>query len=110
MFMSPDGGMLHYDLDVLQYSPFESFLIPGIILFIIVGLFSWFVSILTIVNHRCFPTLVIVEACILLLWLILEIIMIRTIHWIFVLYGVIAIVLIIMGIKLKKQKALNAGT
>ena len=105
LFVAPDGSLLHYELEWLQYSPFNDYLIPGILLFTFIGLFSLGVSVLTILNHRTFPFFVTLEACILLIWLILEIIMIRSFHWIFIVYGIISIILIVMAMILRRQKA-----
>jgi hypothetical protein len=40
----PDGSILHMPLDILKYSPFSDFLIPGLILFVFIGLFPWAVA------------------------------------------------------------------
>jgi hypothetical protein len=45
LFLSPDGSYLQMPTDVLENSPFPDYLIPGIILFICVGLFPLVVGI-----------------------------------------------------------------
>jgi len=42
--LSPSGQMLNIPLSVLEKSPFGSFLFPGLILFILLGLFPAFVA------------------------------------------------------------------
>ena len=42
--LSPSGQMLHIPLSVLNKSPFGSFLFPGLILFILLGLFPAFIA------------------------------------------------------------------
>ena len=39
MFLSPDGDMIKMSVDMLEHSPFSNFLIPGIVLFLFVGVF-----------------------------------------------------------------------
>ncbi|WP_040207464.1 hypothetical protein [Neobacillus jeddahensis] len=38
LILSPDGSMLHIPLNLLHHSPFNSYLIPGIILFFVLGI------------------------------------------------------------------------
>jgi hypothetical protein len=39
LFLGPDGHLVGFTQDVLEGSPFNSFLIPGIVLFLFVGVF-----------------------------------------------------------------------
>lgn len=39
LIVSPSGKLLHMPMYLLQYTPFQSFLIPGIILFSILGVY-----------------------------------------------------------------------
>jgi hypothetical protein len=40
LFLSPDGSLLGMSMDLLAGSPFGNYLIPGIVLFIFIGVFS----------------------------------------------------------------------
>jgi hypothetical protein len=42
LFLSPDGSLLGMSMDLLAGSPFGNYLIPGIILFLFIGVFSVF--------------------------------------------------------------------
>lgn len=42
LFLSPDGTLMKLPTDLLEGSPFSSYLIPGFILFLFVGVFSVF--------------------------------------------------------------------
>jgi hypothetical protein len=44
LFLSPDGKLLGMSTDLLKGSPFPDYLIPGIILFLFVGVFQSFVA------------------------------------------------------------------
>jgi len=44
LFLSPQGKLLGMSTDLLKGSPFPDFLIPGIILFLFVGVFQTFVA------------------------------------------------------------------
>jgi hypothetical protein len=39
MMISPDGSLMHMPLSVIEGAPFKGFFIPGLILFLFVGLF-----------------------------------------------------------------------
>jgi hypothetical protein len=40
----PDGSLIHMPLSMLQYSPFSSFLIPGLILSLLLGLYPMVIA------------------------------------------------------------------
>ena len=42
LIISPDGAILGMPLDLLKYSPFKNFLVPGIILLAIFGIFPFY--------------------------------------------------------------------
>jgi hypothetical protein len=42
LFVSPEGSLLGMSTDLLDFSPFSSYLIPGIVLFLFIGVFSMF--------------------------------------------------------------------
>jgi len=45
LFLSPDGSYLQMSTDVLKNTPFSNYLIPGIILFVFIGLFPLLVGV-----------------------------------------------------------------
>ncbi|MCQ2009434.1 MAG: hypothetical protein ABF629_08380 [Sporolactobacillus sp.] len=48
LILSPDGTLLHMPLELLKYTAFDSFLIPGIILFSVLGLYPIYIAFLLI--------------------------------------------------------------
>jgi hypothetical protein len=44
LFAAPDGHLLQFPVDQLEGSPFSNYLIPGIVLFTLVGVFPVFVG------------------------------------------------------------------
>lgn len=81
LIFDPSGKLMQMPLSMLRYSPFTNFLIPGIILFTFIGLFSTVTGILALVKNRYYPYLTILQGCILTLWLIVEIIMLRSFYF-----------------------------
>ena len=108
MISKPDGSALAMPLDMLRYSPFTNFLIPGIILFVLNGISSILVSILSILRVKNYHLPVIFQGCVLTGWIIVQLAMIRSIHVLHLSYGLIGIVLIILGLSIKKNLA-NSG-
>ena len=45
LFLAPDGSLMQMSVDALKGTPFSDYLIPGIILFIFMGLYPIFVGI-----------------------------------------------------------------
>lgn len=88
---------------LLQHSPFHSFLIPGIILFSAIGLLGCWVLWLTIKRRPGYGGWVVLQGCVLLGWLITEVIMLRLVMWAHYMYGVFALVLVISGLMLARR-------
>ncbi len=89
LFLVPDGSLLAMEADVLADSPFNSYLIPGIILFLFIGVFPLIVG-LGLVNtswrwlkrinpfrgHYWAWTGALTTGVILLVWIIVETVLI----------------------------------
>jgi hypothetical protein len=88
---------------LLQYSPFHSYLIPGIILFTAIGLLSCWVLWLTLRVHKNFGWWVTLQGCVLLGWLVTEMIMLRLVVWPQILYSLFAGALVLSGVRLTRQ-------
>ena len=97
----PDGSGFGIPLYILKYSPFDDFLIPGIILFVMNGVLSFVVLAMLIKKKRKYPWYVIGEGAILFGWIFIQVIMIRAVGVLHIIFGSIGILLIICGWKLK---------
>ncbi len=101
------GGNFLWSPELLEGTPFNDFLIPGIVLLIVNGLLPIFVAVLTIANTKNFPWWVIVQGILLIGWLTAEILFSRDLfspQMHYPSYSV-AILLILIGLILsKKQK------
>ena len=74
LISDPSGAKFQWSLDLLKGTPFKNFLIPGIILFIMNGILPVIISILIIVKAKYYEWLIIIQGCILIVWLSAEII------------------------------------
>jgi hypothetical protein len=97
LIVHPDGSSLQMSLDWLQYSPFSDYMIPGIILFIVNGLFGIFVFGTILFRHRLYPWFVIAQGMILSGWIIIQMLMVRSVVGIQLLFGSIGLLLILLG-------------
>lgn len=99
----PDGSSLQMPLSVLQYSPFRDFFIPGMILFMVNGLFSFLVIVLMILNYRNYPWFVMAQGALLTGWIVIQVILVRGIHPLHLIFGTTGILLLAAGLLLKKR-------
>ena len=100
MLLLPEGEPLTMPQSLLRHSPFHSYLIPGIILLVANGLLSLWVLWLTVRRHSGYDWWVAAQGCVLLGWLIVEVVMLKLVGWPHYFYGAVAVVLVGAGIAL----------
>jgi hypothetical protein len=103
----PSGKGLGMTTDYLRFSPFDSFLIPGIILFCFIGVFSTISAIMAIKRKRLYPVFTLVEGCMLNGWIIVQVILLRDFNWLHFSFLTVGLLLIFFGRKLMKRQRLN---
>ena len=102
LIYDPSGEFLQLPIELIESSPFSNFMIPGIVLFTVNGLFNLFVGILGIRKNIFFPSLTIVCGLLLTAWLTIQIIIIKDFYPPAHLpYFLIGIMMIFLGIKLR---------
>lgn len=96
LFMiDPSGVLMGTPLDMLKNSPFTTFLIPGIVLFIANGLFS-LVSLFFLLRKQ-WPIFTVLQGVTLLGWLAIQVWMIQTINPLHIIMAVVGILLVVSG-------------
>lgn len=104
MMSDPSGETLDMPLRFLEHSPFENFLVPGIILFTTNGLFSLLLAVMAFLKFMNYSWLVIFQGFILVGWLTIQIIMIRDFYGLqHLLYFSVGFLLIATGWILARQ-------
>lgn len=53
LVLSPNGSLLQMPLELLKYSPFQSYLVPGIILLLLLGVLPLIVSFFLLTKKQC---------------------------------------------------------
>lgn len=106
LIYDPSGEFMQLPLDFLANSPFSSYLIPGIILFVVNGLFSLFVAFATVNRWKFHPQLIVLQGILLAGWLSVQIMIIQVFYLPMHLpFYLIALALIIVGSILTREKS-----
>jgi len=101
----PDGSGLQLSLDLLEHTPFQNYLIPGIILFVANGLFSLTVFVVMTLNIKGYSWLVVAQGAILTGWIVIQMILIQTVYFLHTLLGSVGLLLILCGsVMMSRQK------
>lgn len=106
LISDPSGKSLELSVNWLRYSPFKDYLIPGIILFISNGLFSLIVLWQQWFNKKRSSLYVIAQGLILLGWIFIQILLIRTVYFLHIIMGAAGLALALLG---WLQYRLNSG-
>ena len=105
LILHPDGSSIELSLDWLKYTPFETYLVPGIILLEVNGMFGLYVLINLLFNQKNSSKLVIAQGVLLTGWIVMQMILIRTIYFLHIILGSVGVALVILGLLLlNKQK------
>lgn len=104
MILDPEGTPWQMPQSLLDPSPFDSYLIPGIVLLIANGVLSLASLIAVVRKDPGYGWWVTLQGAVLAAWLVVEIAMIRTVIGIHYVYGGVAVVMIASGILLKSER------
>jgi len=80
LFFSPDGSAFGMPLWLLEHAGFESFRIPGLILFVVNGLFPLVSAVATLRRLPWAPTSVIAVGVLLVGWIIVQVALLRSFY------------------------------
>jgi len=107
LIVDPSGQKLQIPLDPLEKTPFNNYMIPGVVLFVVIGIFSLLTVIFTIIKIKYYAWLIILQGCFLIGWLTIELLFNKdffspVLHY--PLYA-IGILLLIIGCRERKYRA-----
>jgi hypothetical protein len=100
LIKEPSGKEIQLSLSILRHSPFQTFLIPGIILFLVNGLFAFITALFTILKLKHYPILVVWQSTLLIGWIVVQLILIREFNILHLIIGSIGILLFMFGNRL----------
>ena len=104
LISDPTGWKIGLHTGMLKYSPFKDFLIPGIILFFVLGLGSLFTCAMATLRTARYPLWVIFFGFAIAIWISVQMLMLRDVYFLQVLFGAIGITLMILGIIERKKE------
>lgn len=100
----PSGGSLGMTTAYLRHSPFNNFFIPGITLFLIIGLMSVIISVIALSRATFYHLLISLQGVALLGWIAAQIAFLGFLHPLHLVMGAVSVVLILSGFFLKDFK------
>jgi hypothetical protein len=99
--LDPTGSKLKMSTTWLKHSPFENYLLPGIILFSTIGVFSLVIAVVGIFKWSHYGRLVWLEGIILVCWIIIQATMLQTIYFLHLILGLVGLLLVLLGVLLE---------
>ena len=100
----PSGSALGVPLSLLEGSPFTDFLIPGIFLLVINGIGSMIGAGLSFTRKRYAQEIAIVLGAILVAWIVIQVIIIRSFSWLHILYFILGVVELVIGLYIRRHR------
>ena len=106
LIIEPSGHSLGMDTAALTGTVFSDYLLPGVILFLALGVLGTSAAILTLGKHKNYPLLVLYQGVVLTIWIMVQIYLLPEMHVLQIVYGFIGLLLIILGnyLRLKAQQ------
>ena len=105
MISNTDGSTMNLPLSLLDGTPFKNFLIPGILLTTIVGGVNLLAVFYNIQRHVNRYNWAMAGGIMISGWIVVQMILIQTAHWLHFLYLVIGILIILLAYQLKGKWA-----
>lgn len=106
LVVEPSGSSLGLTINLLETSPFSNYLIPGIVLFTVNGVFSIITLYALIRKLNLYTLFIILQGILLSGWITFQIMFISDPSWLQLTYGFVGVLLIVSGLKLEN---LNNG-
>lgn len=107
LIIDPTGAKIKLPLSYLQHSPFTNYLIPGIVLFAANGLLSIFIAGSALARHRLYAQFIVLQGVVLCGWIVIQVLMVRSIYYLHYVMGATGLLLIGSGIVLTLQDTLK---
>ena len=106
LISDPSGGKFEWSLELLNGTPFNSFLLPGIVLLIVNGLLPIYVAIIVGLKKKYANTFILLQGVVVIIWLTVQLLInpdffLPETHY--PSYSV-GILLVIIGLLLRRQK------
>ena len=105
MVTRPDGSLLYLPLSLLAKTPFRDFLFPGIVLAVFVGGINLIAVYKNLTHSPTRYDWAMAGGIIICEWILIQMILIQTVHWLHILYLGIGFLSILLAFQLKGKWA-----
>ena len=96
----PSGLKLGMSVEYLKFSPFNSYLIPGIVLLVVNGLLNFAAAYAVIKNKAYSSVFVVIQGILLGGWILIQVIMVRDVSILHIIMFSVGLILTLSGILL----------
>ncbi|MEQ8424524.1 MAG: hypothetical protein RIA63_07425 [Cyclobacteriaceae bacterium] len=103
LMIDPQGSLIQMPFHWIQNTVFHDYFIPGLVLFVSVGLMSLAVAIGSIFRWRQYPLLIITQGLIVVGWIVIQILTLHVVYWLQIVVGGMGICLVIFGVILNSR-------
>ena len=100
----PSGSALELPISLLEGSPFLDFLIPGMFLLAVNGIGSMIGAGLSFTRRQYAQEIAIVLGAILVAWIVIQVVIISSFHWLHVLYFILGVVELGIGLYIRRRR------
>ena len=98
------GSALGVPLSLLEGSPFPNYLIPGIFLLAVNGVGSMIGAGLSFTKRRYAQEIAIVLGAILVAWILIQVVIIKSFSWLHILYFILGVVEFGIGLYIRRHR------
>ncbi len=102
LMLHPDGSSISLPSGYIQNIPFDSYFIPGIILFICNGLFSFIAITVMLLKKKNYPLFIVAQGIILSIWIAVQVAYIGPVFFLQFMLGTVGLLLITSGLFLHR--------
>ena len=104
MMAVPDGNMINQNVAILKSTSFKDFRVPGVVLFLTVGLSNLLAVFYLFVNHKSKFNWSIIGGVLLIIWIVTQFILIETSRWIDIIAITIGALIVFISMQLKGKE------
>jgi hypothetical protein len=109
--IDPSGSKMGLTINYLKASPFRSFLVPGIILFVVLGILNVLAGLYGIFGSKYFAHWALIQGTFLIGWIIIQMYLVRDMNPLHILMLIIGLIIIYISLLLLRhdKRAFNCN-
>lgn len=104
LMLHPDGSSISLPSEYIQNIPFDNYFIPGVILFVCNGLFSFTGIVTMLLKKATYPFFIVAQGVILSIWITVQVIYMGPIFFLQLILGTVGLTLILCGVLLYRSE------